>query len=95
MGQRVIAFGIALLTLALYAPVLRHDFVDYDDPIYVVDNPHVRAGFTAQGVRWAFTSIEASNWHPLTWLSHMADCQFFGMQAAGHHATSVALQRVK
>lgn len=94
MAQRTIAAALALLTLALYVPVLRHDFVVYDDPVYVVDNPHVRAGFTVDGVRWAFVSMAASNWHPLTWLSHMADCQLFGTHAAGHHATSVAIHTV-
>jgi len=91
MGPRTVAGVLALVTLALYAPVLRHAFVVYDDPIYVTDNPHVRAGLTVDGTLWAFVSMEASNWHPLTWLSHMADFQLYGMNAGGHHATSVVI----
>jgi tetratricopeptide (TPR) repeat protein len=82
---------IALLTLAVYQPVLGYGFVNFDDPAYVTDNPHVTAGLTLDGARWALTSLERSNWHPLTWLSHMLDCQLFSLDASFHHATSLAL----
>src|SRR5262245_10888336 len=91
MGPRSIAAALCLVTLLLYAPVIRHDFVIYDDPVYVVDNPHVRAGLSLGSVRWALGSLEASNWHPLTWLSHMGDCQYLGMDPGRHHAVSLAL----
>jgi protein O-mannosyl-transferase len=93
MGRRraAIALAIAVATLAVYAPVVRHGFVDYDDDEYVFRNPHVQAGLTAEGMAWAFTSMEAANWHPLTWLSHMLDCELFGLRPAGHHATNLAL----
>ncbi len=81
-------FGV---TLFLYWPVRHFDFVNYDDPIYVIDNRHVQSGLNWEGVQWAFTSKEATNWHPLTWLSHMLDVQWFGMHPGPHHVTSVVL----
>jgi Flp pilus assembly protein TadD len=85
------AVAIFAFSLVLYGPALRHDFVRYDDPDYVLNNPHVLAGVTVPGVAWALTSFHASNWHPLTWLSHMLDCQLFGLSAGGHHGTSLLL----
>lgn len=82
---------LAGVTLLVYAPVLRNGFVNYDDPDYIINNAHVKAGLTWNGVAWAFQSAEASNWHPLTWISHMADCQMFGLKPAGHHLTSLLL----
>ena len=76
---------LAAATLLVYLPMLRHGFVNYDDPDYITNNPHVQAGLTWPGIVWAFQSGEASNWHPLTWISHMADCQLFGRNPAGHH----------
>jgi tetratricopeptide (TPR) repeat protein len=75
----------------LFLPTLRQGFITYDDPVYVTQNPHVTGGLTGANVAWALTSTEASNWHPLTWLSHMADCSLFGLEAWGHHLTSVLL----
>jgi tetratricopeptide (TPR) repeat protein len=86
-----IALALAVATLAVYAPVVRHGFVDYDDAEYVFRNPRVRAGLSSEGIAWAFTSVEAANWHPLTWLSHMLDCELFGLRPAGHHATNLVL----
>jgi tetratricopeptide (TPR) repeat protein len=77
--------------LFVYLPVRNFDFVNYDDPDYVTENLHVRSGLTANGVAWALTSRDAGNWHPLTWISHMLDCQFFGLNGGGHHLTSLAL----
>jgi tetratricopeptide (TPR) repeat protein len=83
------AFALAVVTLLIYLPVLHNGFVNYDDPDYITNNPHVQAGLTWPGIVWAFRSTEASNWHPLTWISHMADCQLFGMNPAGHHLVNV------
>jgi tetratricopeptide (TPR) repeat protein len=81
---------LALATLALYWPVTHHDFINYDDPDYVAANVHVQNGLTLENFQWAFHSVN-SNWHPLTMLSHMLDCQLFGLQPWGHHLTSLLL----
>lgn len=86
-----LGLGLALITVALYAAVLGHEFITFDDPDYVTQNPHVQNGLSWHGVTWAFTTGHASNWHPLTWLSHMLDWQLFGQQPAGHHLTSLLL----
>jgi len=78
-------------TLSVYGQVARHDFVNFDDDMYVYENPRVRAGLTWDGVAWAFTTMGESNWHPLTWLSHMLDCQLFGLKAGSHHLVNVFL----
>jgi len=78
-------------TLAVYSQVVHFGFLNYDDPDYVVENSHVRNGFTWDGLAWAFTSFHGANWLPLTWLSHMADCQWFGMRSGWHHWTNVLL----
>src|SRR4029077_6427124 len=64
---------LVAVTFAVFAPVLRNGFVSYDDEEYVVRNSHVRSGLTAGNVGWAMTATEAANWHPVTWISHMAD----------------------
>jgi tetratricopeptide (TPR) repeat protein len=66
-------------------------FINLDDPDYILKNTHVRAGLTLAGARWALTGFHSSNWHPLTWLSHMADVSLYGVDASGHHLTSIAL----
>jgi protein O-mannosyl-transferase len=78
-------------TLAVYAQTARFNFVNFDDPDYVTANPHVRGGFTAGNVAWAFTSGDAANWFPLTRLSHMLDYQLFGAAGGGHHLTNAIL----
>src|SRR5262245_25121707 len=85
---RALAVLIALASLIVYLPILRNGFVDLDDPAYVTQNEHVQGGISWKSVQWAITSTEAANWHPLTWMSHMLDCQIFGLNAAGHHAVS-------
>jgi protein O-mannosyl-transferase len=75
--------------LLLYSQVSGHEFVSFDDPIYVTQNPEVRGGLTWTGVAWAFTSFYGSNWFPLTWLSHMLDCQLFGLNSGWQHLTNV------
>ena len=87
----VLCLLIVAATLALYNPVNRHPFVNYDDDRYVTENAHVRAGLTSDTIRWAFTSTDQANWHPLTWLSHALDCQLFGLNPAGHHFTNLLL----
>src|SRR5258706_10902520 len=86
---RLIALLLALVTLVVYLPVTRHDFLDYDDNDYVANNLIVQNGLTLAGVKWAFTTFHAANWHPLTWFSHMTDCEFFGLNAGAHHFVNV------
>ncbi len=76
--------ALALATLAVYGQVIGHQFVDLDDDLTIRDNPMVSGGLTWKGIAWAFTTFHDSNWHPLTWLSHMLDCQIFGLSAGGH-----------
>ena len=77
---------LAVATLALYSPAIGHPFIfNYDDDIYVLNNAQVKTGLNWQTIRWALTSTEYSNWHPLTWLSHAMDCQLYGLNPAGHH----------
>jgi len=83
--------GIVIATVALYYPVASHPFLNYDDDIYVVTNPQAQAGLTWETVKWSFTALYASNWHPLTWLSHALDCQLFNLDAGRHHETNLLL----
>jgi tetratricopeptide (TPR) repeat protein len=85
---------LALATLAIFMPAVRHDFLSHEDDRYVAANPHVRGGLSRDGLAWAATTFHADNWHPLTWLSHMLDCQLFGLDPRGHHLTSVLLHAV-
>ena len=85
---------LALVTLAVYLPAAWNGFVNYDDADYVTENVHVKSGLTWDTVGWAFQSGHASNWHPLTWLSHSLDCQVFGMRAGAMHLVSVGLHLV-
>lgn len=87
--MRWIAVALFFGTLLIFARGIRHDFVNYDDPDYVTSNAHVLAGLNADTVAWAMKSGEASNWHPLTWMSHLLDVSLFGLNPHGHHATSV------
>ena len=80
-GVIVVTLALMLFTSALYARTVGHDFVNFDDDAYVTNNPAVRSGLTLNGVRWAFTETYFSNWHPVTWLSHMTDVTLFGMNA--------------
>jgi hypothetical protein len=84
---------LATATIAVFWRVGRHEFVNYDDPAYVTHNPTVHAGLTWPGVKWPFGELhgEATYWHPITWLSHMLDCQLFGLRPAGHHLTNLVL----
>ena len=89
-----ICLALAVATAAVYSPVGSFQFISYDDGEYVSGNEHVRDGLSWQGVVWAFTTMRQANWHPLTWLSHEADCQCFGLDAGGHHLVSMAIHIV-
>src|SRR5271166_2187314 len=94
LGTRrlLLAGSLVATTLLLYFPVIHHDFLSlWDDDAYVTDNIHVRSGLTLPNVRWAFTSFEQSNWHPVTWLSHMLDCQLFGLNSGAQHYVNALL----
>jgi tetratricopeptide (TPR) repeat protein len=82
---------LVISTTAVYWQVLSSDFVNFDDQIYVTENSHVQRGVTAENLVWAFASYDVAYWHPLTWLSHMLDCELFGLKAGGHHLTSLIL----
>jgi Tfp pilus assembly protein PilF len=80
----LIPLGLAVVTFAIYAQVIGHQFITLDDPTYIRENPMVNRGVTLAGLAWAFTTFHATNWHPLTWISHMIDCQLFGMNPGRH-----------
>jgi tetratricopeptide (TPR) repeat protein len=82
---------LSVMVLAIYAPVYYHDFLNYDDGDYVTENPNVIAGLTWKGLTWAFVNLhgEHTYWHPLTWVSHMLDCQLFGLHPGPHHLVNV------
>ena len=82
---------LAAITFAVFGQTLRHGFVNFDDGLYVYENPVVQKGLTWGGFRWALTYGQIGHWHPLTWLSHMLDCQWYGLQAGGHHLTNILL----
>jgi protein O-mannosyl-transferase len=91
---RLIALLLALATLLVYLPVGTHRFVNYDDDDYITNNPIVKKGPTWAGIKWAFVTSHASNWHPLTWLSHMTDCWLFGLNAGAHHFVNALFHAV-
>src|SRR5947207_15901168 len=86
-----IYLGLVRLVAAVFLQTGHFNFVNYDDGSYVFENANIRAGLTWRGVIWAFTHIHSQNWHPLTSISHMIDCQIFGLKAGGHHLTNVLL----
>jgi tetratricopeptide (TPR) repeat protein len=91
--KRVVIFCLVLVaaTLAVYNPIVRNQFIDFDDSAYILKNPPVQNGLTWDTVKWSFTTFHAGYWHPLTWLSHAFDCQVFHLNPAGHHYTNVLL----
>jgi Tfp pilus assembly protein PilF len=86
-----ICAALIAITWAVFAQTGGFQFVNYDDPLYVLDNAHVRAGLSWRGIAWAFTHIHSHNWHPLTTMSHMLDCQLFGLKPGAHHFGNVLL----
>jgi protein O-mannosyl-transferase len=85
----IICILLVMAVIAVYGQVIRYQFVSFDDYLHIVDNPHVREGLTLQGLRWAFTTNYAGNWQPMTWISHMLDCEQYGLNPAGHHWTNI------
>jgi protein O-mannosyl-transferase len=88
-GRWILFAILIIVTLLLYLQVAGYQFLYYDDNRYVTENAMVREGFSWDGVRWAFTSLDVANWHPLTWLSHMLDVQLFGLNPGAHHLVNV------
>ena len=97
-NRRLVLIGVSSVLIAItwivYAQTLRHDFVNFDDGTYVYANRHVAGGLSFSGLVWPFAHFDADNWLPLTTISHMADCQFFGLKAGGHHFTNLLLHTV-
>ena len=85
----VICLVLALVTVVVYWPITHHSFTNFDDDGYITGNSHVKSGLTWSGLVWAFENTETTNWHPLTWISHMVDCQLYGLNAGGHHLTNL------
>jgi hypothetical protein len=93
--ERGAVFGVCLLLAAIawlvFGQTLSHEFINYDDDQYVFENAQVKRGLSVGGIVWAFTHFRSANWHPLTWISHMLDCQFYGLAPGGHHSTNVLI----
>src|SRR5256886_13530988 len=89
-----ICIALAGLTWLVFGQTLWHDFINYDDPRYVYENTKITGGLSISGIAWAFTHIHSMNWHPLTTISHMLDCQLYGLNAGWHHFTNVLLHSV-
>jgi tetratricopeptide (TPR) repeat protein len=87
----LVCIVLVFITLAVYMQTGDHEFLNFDDYVYITKNPHVAAGLKSSNVAWAFTSIEEGNWFPITRLSHMTDVQLYGMSPSGHHLTNVAI----
>jgi protein O-mannosyl-transferase len=87
----VVILLLAAVVLALYWPVTGYDFIALDDNLYLFENPDIQKGLSRQGISWALTTLYTTNWHPLTWLSLMADYELYGFSAAGYHFTSILL----
>src|SRR5512139_1612417 len=90
----IICLVLVVITAGVYLQAGDHEFINYDDPLYVTNNPQVKAGLTGKNILWAFSTTRASNWHPLTWLSHMLDVQLFGLNPRGHHLMNVFIHCV-
>jgi tetratricopeptide (TPR) repeat protein len=92
----LLCIGLVAIILSIYMQVGNHQFLNLDDNGYVTSNPHVAGGITGENIIWAFTSLDevTGNWHPVTWLSHMADVQLYGMNPRGHHLTNVVIHTI-
>jgi protein O-mannosyl-transferase len=91
MRNVVMGFTIMAYIFVLYLPAVGHRFLSFDDPSYITMNPPVLSGLSREGFGWAFFQSHSANWHPLTWISHMMDCELFGLNPAGHHLTNILL----
>src|ERR1700681_1882207 len=98
IASRWLSLGVCVFLIAItwlvFGQTLGHEFVNFDDHVYVYENPVVTGGLTLPGIIWAFPHSHARNWHPLTTISHMLDCQLFGLNAGGHHFTNVLLHTI-
>ncbi len=92
--KAILCVVLFALTLGVFMQTSHYQFLYFDDPLYVTDNPHVKEGLTIQNISWAFTTATASNWHPLTWLSHMIDVDLFGLKPGAHHLMNVLLHAI-
>ena len=90
----LVCLALVAVTWAVFGQTLGHDFVNFDDHLYVYENPLVMRGLSTEGIIGAFTHTHAGNWHPLTTISHMLDCQMYGLKAGGHHLTNVILHTI-
>src|SRR6476620_2131702 len=90
----LVCLGLMAVTWAVFGQTLTHDFVNFDDHVYVYENPLIVRGLSVEGIIGAFTHAHALNWHPLTTLSHMLDCQLYGLKAGGHHLTNIILHTI-
>src|SRR5215475_12241039 len=90
----LVCLGLVAVTWAVFGQTLTHDFVNFDDHVYVYENPLVIRGVSPEGIIGAFTHTHARNWHPLTTVSHMLDCQLYGLKAGAHHLTNVILHTI-
>ena len=89
LSEVAICAILVILIAIIYFQLRTHQFLNFDDPVYVTENAHVQAGLTLDGIRWAMTSLDF-NWHPLTWITHMIDVSLFGLDAGKHHLMNVA-----
>ena len=85
----MVSLFLILAIIVAYGQMSSLDFVNYDDQEYVTENGHVQEGLTVKGLIWAFKTFHSANWHPLTWLSHMLDCELYGLDPMGHHWTNL------
>ena len=86
-----ICIFLIVATFCVYSQVQDHEFINYDDDLYITNNLNVQAGLTLENVKWAFTTFATGNWFPVTWFSHILDYQLYGLHAKGHHLTSLFL----
>ena len=94
LSDTLVFVTLTLVCLVIFGQVVRFDFINLDDNLYVYTNQFVSQGLTLQGIKWAFTSFHAANWHPLTWISHMIDVNLFGVDPGMIHAVNVIFHLV-
>jgi tetratricopeptide (TPR) repeat protein len=92
--KMMISLLLILAIIIAYGQVKNFDFVGYDDQEYITENSHVQKGLTVENIIWAFTAFHSANWHPLTWLSHMLDCELYGLNPMGHHWTNLIFHMI-
>ncbi len=90
----LICLVLALAVSVIYGQTINHEFINFDDDVYIYQNIHVKDGLTKENIKWAFTDVYGGNWHPLTWLSHMLDIQLFGLNSGAHHLVNASLHLV-